>query len=180
MADEFGQDNVVGFRYGINLTKVNRTVTSEELVTKLYVEELENSAATDGWCSITTAVLNPSRENFLLDFTYFIDNGMISEETLQKEIFGSTGYYSVLRNLNNQYETLINTKFGYGDNSLVNRKLTLISEIQLEKSKLYAAQETLNEMNAKGETDGQSKYLDIVSPGMLIISMIYPGLLMMQ
>ena len=163
LADEFGQDNVVGFRYGINLTKVNRTVTSEELVTKLYVEELENSAATDGWCSITTAVLNPSRENFLLDFTYFIDNGMISEETLQKEIFGSTGYYSVLRNLNNQYETLINTKFGYGDNSLVNRKLTLISEIQLEKSKLYAAQETLNEMNAKGETDGQSKYLNIVS-----------------
>ena len=163
LADEFGQDNVVGFRYGINLTKVNRTVTSEELVTKLYVEELENSAATDGWCSITTAVLNPSRENFLLDFTYFIDNGMISEETLQKEIFGSTGYYSVLRNLNNQYETLINTKFGYGDNSLVNKKLTLISEIQLEKSKLYAAQETLNEMKAKGETDGQSKYLDIVS-----------------
>ena len=170
LTDNYGQENNIGFRYGVNLSKIARTVKSDELVTKLYVPEIENSAAADGYCSISEAKLNPSGENFLIDFSYFINKGMLDEETLYLDIYGvESGYYTVLKKLNEEYISIIKTQLGYGDNSLTNKKLKLVSDIQVEQARIYAATESIENIENGSGAGSKSEYEDIIKEANLNI-----------
>ena len=170
LTDNYGQENNIGFRYGINLSKIARTVKSDELVTKLYVPEIENSAAADGYCSISEAKLNPSGENFLIDFSYFINKGMLDEEALYLDIYGAeSGYYTVLKKLNEEYTSIIKTQLGYGDNSLTNKKLKLVSDIQVEQARIYAATESIENIENGSGAGSKSEYEDIIKEANLNI-----------
>lgn len=170
LSDNYGQENNIGFRYGVNLSKIARTVKSDELVTKLYVPEIENSAAADGYCSISEAKLNPSGENFLIDFSYFINKGMLDEEALYLDIYGvESGYYTVLKKLNKEYTSIIKTQLGYGDNSLTNKKLKLVSDIQVEQARIYAATESIENIENGSGAGSKSEYEDIIKEANLNI-----------
>ena len=170
LTDNYGQENNIGFRYGVNLSKIARTVKSDELVTKLYVPEIENSAAADGYCSISEAKLNPSGENFLIDFSYFINKGMLDEEALYLDIYGvESGYYTVLKKLNEEYTSIIKTQLGYGDNSLTNKKLKLVSDIQVEQARIYAATESIENIENGSGAGSKSEYEDIIKEANLNI-----------
>ena len=170
LTDNYGQENNIGFRYGVNLSKIARTVKSDELVTKLYVPEIENSAAADGYCSISEAKLNPSGENFLIDFSYFINKGMLDEEALYLDIYGvESGYYTVLKKLNEEYTSIIKTQLGYGDNSLTNKKLKLVSDIQVEQARIYAATESIENIENGSGARNKSEYEDIINEAKLNI-----------
>ena len=170
LTDNYGQENNIGFRYGVNLSKIARTVKSDELVTKLYVPEIENSAAADGYCSISEAKLNPSGENFLIDFSYFINKGMLDEEALYLDIYGvESGYYTVLKKLNEEYTSIIKTQLGYGDNSLTNKKLKLVSDIQVEQARIYAATESIENIKNGSGAGSKSEYEDIIKEANLNI-----------
>lgn len=170
LTDNYGQENNIGFRYGVNLSKIARTVKSDELVTKLYVPEIENSAAADGYCSISEAKLNPSGENFLIDFSYFINKGMLDEEALYLDIYGAeSGYYTVLKKLNEEYTSIIKTQLGYGDNSLTNKKLKLVSDIQVEQARIYAATESIENIENGSGAGNKSEYEDIIKEANLNI-----------
>lgn len=170
LTDNYGQENNIGFRYGVNLTKIARTVKSDELVTKLYVPEIENSAAADGYCSISEAKLNPSGENFLIDFSYFISKGMLDEEALYLDIYGvESGYYTVLKKLNEEYTSIIKTQLGYGDNSLTNKKLKLVSDIQVEQARIYAATESIENIENGSGAGSKNEYEDIIKEANLNI-----------
>lgn len=170
LTDNYGQENNIGFRYGVNLSKIARTVKSDELVTKLYVPEIENSAAADGYCSISEAKLNPSGENFLIDFSYFINKGMLDEEALYLDIYGvESGYYTVLKKLNEEYTSIIKTQLGYGDNSLTNKKLKLVSDIQVEQARVYAATESIENIENGSGAGSKSEYEDIIKEANLNI-----------
>lgn len=170
LTDNYGQENNIGFRYGVNLSKIARTVKSDELVTKLYVPEIENSAAADGYCSISEAKLNPSGENFLIDFSYFISKGMLDEEALYLDIYGiESGYYTVLKKLNEEYTSIIKTQLGYGDNSLTNKKLKLVSDIQVEQARIYAATESIENIENGSGAGSKSEYEDIIKEANLNI-----------
>lgn len=170
LTDNYGQENNIGFRYGVNLSKITRTVKSDELVTKLYVPEIENSAATDGYCSISEAKLNPSGENFLIDFSYFINKGMLDEDALYLDIYGvESGYYTVLKKLNEEYTSIIKTQLGYGDNSLTNKKLKLVSDIQVEQARIYAATESIENIENGSGAGSKSEYEDIIKEANLNI-----------
>ena len=170
LTDNYGQENNIGFRYGVNLSKIARTVKSDELVTKLYVPEIENSAAADGYCSISEAKLNPSGENFLIDFSYFINKGMLDEEALYLDIYGAeSGYYTVLKKLNEEYTSIIKTQLGYGDNSLTNKKLKLVSDIQVEQARIYAATESIENIENGSGAGSKSEYEDIIKEANLNI-----------
>lgn len=73
-----GKENPVGFKYGINLKDIQRTFESKQIVTKLIVKDNKNEFATNGFCSIARAGANPTGENYIYDFQYFFNRGLLS------------------------------------------------------------------------------------------------------
>jgi len=65
------QDNYAGFKYGINLKDNNRTLDSEQIVTKIIVKDNNCEYAENGFCSIARANDNPIKENFIYNFDYY-------------------------------------------------------------------------------------------------------------
>lgn len=108
-----GKDNYAGFKYGINLKSIQRTVESESIVTKLVVKDNSNEFGEGGFCSIARAKQNPSGENFILNFDYFVNQGLLDENAIKADLYltsegqGYIGYIPKLRNLNNTEDVLI-------------------------------------------------------------------------
>ena len=102
-----GKDNYAGFRYGINLKSIQRTVESEAIVSKLIVKDNSNEFATDGFCSIARASESNNGENFILDFSYYIQQGMMGQGELTQDLYANKdnpqkyiGYYTQLKRIN--------------------------------------------------------------------------------
>ena len=85
---EKGNTNAMGFRYEKNLSNTTRTIDSAAITTKLYVENVDSSYMKDGLCSIQTAIDNISRNSYILDFSYFIQMGMLDEDMVQRDLYG--------------------------------------------------------------------------------------------
>lgn len=108
---DVGETNYAGFRYGINLKSSKRTMDSKSFVSKLIVPDNVNEAADNGYCTISTAKANPSGENYILNFSYYINQGMMDGEYLHEFLYRPKdpektneddlqGYYHQLRALN--------------------------------------------------------------------------------
>jgi hypothetical protein len=69
---QLGQDNPVGFTYGINLKSIKRTLNSNGTISKIIVKDNANSFAKNGYCSIARALENPSGENAIYNFDYYV------------------------------------------------------------------------------------------------------------
>ena len=99
-----GKDNYAGFKYGINLKSIQRTLDSEAIANKLIVKNNSNEFADGGFCSISRADENPIKENFIYDFSYYTNQGLINFNELNNDLYieasGYIGYYSKLRTLN--------------------------------------------------------------------------------
>ena len=67
-----GKENQSGFKYGINLKNIKRTLNSDGAVSKMVVKNNSNQFAKNGFCSIARAKDNPTGENYLYDFSYYI------------------------------------------------------------------------------------------------------------
>lgn len=75
-----GRDNYAGFKYGINLNSIQRTIDSNEFVTKLIVDIVQSDLTDSGAVSIQNAISNPSKESYLLNFSYYLNKGLIKNE----------------------------------------------------------------------------------------------------
>ena len=106
-----GNKNDIGFRYGINLKAITRTIDSDGIVSKMIVKDNSNEYATDGFCSIARAVENPTGENFIFDFRYYINQGLLGfsevNNDLYSEVSGYIGYYKKLKRINSNREDWI-------------------------------------------------------------------------
>lgn len=104
---EFGKDNYAGFSYEINISGISRTIDSNSLATKMYVEVVDNENAENGICSIQTADNNLGKELFLINLDYYSQMGMIDRNKLLKDLYGTTsndlGYLTNLGRLNTLY-----------------------------------------------------------------------------
>ena len=114
-----GKDNYAGFKYGINLKSIRRTIDSEGIVSKLIVKNNSNEFGTDGFCSIARATESPNGENFLLDFSYYIQQGMLGLTEITNDLYfdsdnsqGYIGYYKELKRINTIRDTLIKEQSG--------------------------------------------------------------------
>lgn len=111
-----GKDNYSGFKYGVNLKSIQRTVDSEAIVSKMVVKNNSNEFAKDGFCSIARANENPCGDNFLLDFSYYIQQGMIGLAELTNDLYveanGYLGYYKKLREINDKRDSYIEEQSG--------------------------------------------------------------------
>ena len=123
-----GQDNYVGFRYGVNLKQITRQVNSNSIVTKLIVPDNTNEYANNGFCTIARAGSNETGEGYIYDFSYYINNGMIPRNefvamlynlndakgvdvgsTWSKEDTNHYGYYVRLSRINKKLDEVTNT-----------------------------------------------------------------------
>jgi hypothetical protein len=103
-----GDLNYAGFRYGVNLKSIKRTLDSKELVSRLIVKENTNEHAMDGFCTIQRAAENPIKENFILNFDYYVQHGMLRREEVSQDLYGlENGYYNKLAIINTNLEDLV-------------------------------------------------------------------------
>ena len=96
-----GKDNFAGFKYGINLDTIQRTIESDEFVSKLIVEQVENDAVEGGTVSIAAAPSNPSGESYILNMSYYLNQGLI--ENPQRYYVDYTNFIEQLKSINTQY-----------------------------------------------------------------------------
>ena len=109
--DYIKKKNYAGFKYGINLKNISRTIESEAIISKLVVKNNSNEFAVDGSCSIARSSENPSGENFLLDFSYYVQSGLIKQSTITNDLYLDNnqylGYYKKLKDINKERDKCI-------------------------------------------------------------------------
>lgn len=108
-SEKIGQQLSYGFTYGIDLNTIRRTQSSSELVTKTIVLANYNDNAPNGTCSIVDSEENYPRENFVLNFDYYVNHGLLDGEALNRDLYYSgagnnyIGYYTKLHKWNIEY-----------------------------------------------------------------------------
>lgn len=148
---EKGNVNQVGFRYGKNLKDITRTITSDSIVSKLYVLDVDSELSKTGVCSIKMAEDNPSKDSFIIDLSYYIKKGMLDGDEVEQDLYGITpangdipsGYLYQLGYYNKQYDDITNKIINLQDSSFteleanltVNYEAIITSQEQILKIK---------------------------------------------
>ena len=108
--NEVGEERGYGFVYGIDLQAINRSILSDNITSKVIVVPNTNEYAKNGVCEIAQSDFNESKENFILDFSYYISQGLLDSGTLNKDLYLNTtdsiGYYYWLKLWNSEYYAL--------------------------------------------------------------------------
>ena len=71
------KENFAGFHKNINLKSIERKQESDEIVTKMFVEDVENKYAENGFVTIRTARSNPWGENYYYNFKHYVDQHLM-------------------------------------------------------------------------------------------------------
>lgn len=125
---DLGQEVGVGFVYGIDLKSIQRTIQSDQIVTKTIVSPNANEHATNGFCTIARSEENYPRTNFILNFDYYITQGLLDGGELNKDLYLTTpdviGYYYNLNRLNKQYDEITDL-YTQKNNELTKQKALL-------------------------------------------------------
>ena len=122
LVENVGQETGIGFIYGIDLKTISRTIQSDQIVTKTIVTQNNNEFAEHGFCTIARAEENYPKTNFLLNFDYFISQGLLDGGEILKDLYdplidsrvtshyvssnSSIGYYYWLRKYNIEYDKI--------------------------------------------------------------------------
>lgn len=119
------------FDYGKNLNSIKRTVNSEQISTYIIVEDNEVQAAPSGVCSIRDAQNNPSMENTIINFDYYVERGLLNKNEVYKDLYGNPYYdknnlcyYWFMRNLNNKFK-LVNDEYNAAADQLMELKASV-------------------------------------------------------
>lgn len=118
--EEKGVQRDIGFVYGIDLQTIQRTIQSDNIVTRTIVNPNNNEFATYGSCNIVRADGNYSKSNSIFEFGYLTNSNLLDADALTSDLYSSSGYYTQLR-------------YWY---SIYDEKIERMSYLQLEKSKL--------------------------------------------
>lgn len=98
-----GDNRDIGFSYGLNLKGVKRNLVSDQIVTKLIVEQNNNELAENGFCTIVRAKDNKPKTNFIYDFSYYINQNILLESDIKEDFYGS----GLLRQIGTKNKTLL-------------------------------------------------------------------------
>lgn len=171
-----GKNNYAPFRYGVNLKDITRTFGSKNIVTKLIVKNNSNEHAQNKSCSISRAHSNPTGENYIYDFRYFHDRGMLDP----KEYIASL-YYEKNPLQGDNATTAQGPDLGNDTCNLqnyFNRVKKLNVEINEANQDLIAIESDLSELNA--EFAVQEGLRDAASQGLEEVKEKFYGLTQLQ
>ena len=139
--------NSAGFKYGINLKGIKRVVDSSSIVTKLIVKDNNQEYALNnsGSCTIKYAKSNPSGEYSILNFNYYINQGLLDYNQVLKDLYGTTNddlrYLPRLKIYNESIRA--NSEFL---SAYEFAKLQIQSEYDLYEASRQSAQDKANEL----------------------------------
>lgn len=92
-----GNNTGLSFIYGLDLKSIKRSIKSDQLTTKTYVLQNSNEFGENGFCAIGRSPNNYSGEDYILNFDYYVERGIIDAEQLTKDLYlpsgGYMGYY---------------------------------------------------------------------------------------
>ena len=141
-----GEDKGYGFVYGIDLKTIQRTVQSNQLVTKTIVQPNSNEFAEDGFCTISRAQDNVPKTNFIINLDYYIANGMLNGNVLAKDLYSTAvddlGYYIRLQELNTNYDSWLDLYQKLQNELLQQESLLIVYEDLVDST-----QDELNQVN---------------------------------
>lgn len=80
-----GEENWAGFKYGINLDTIERNINSDEVVTKLIVDQSQSDYVDEGFVSIASSSFNTSGESYILNFDYYYNQGLLNREEAETD-----------------------------------------------------------------------------------------------
>ena len=171
-----GKDNYAGFRYGINLKSIKRTLNSDQLVSKLIVAQNSNEYGKNGFCTIARAEDNVLKENFIYNFDHYIRNNLLNNSDIVKDLYSTEGlnYYNQIYEINKdkvannerlaELITAINnieanyTAFNEAKIAAEENIAQIINSINTQYSqKLTTANETIKYINAKKDASDSLK-----------------------
>lgn len=155
-----GEDSGISFEYGIDLRQISRTIASDQIATKVIVLDNSNEFAPNGFCSIARSSENYTGENFVLDFGYYVQQGLLNEEQLLRDLYSTSdnyiGYYYHLHQLNTRYKNNIET--------LTQKQIELArkkAELEVFKQYKVAAEQELEAVKAEIlSLLGQTEWVD--------------------
>ena len=105
---DVGKDIGFGFIYGIDLKSINRNIQSDQIVSKTLVLPNNNECAPGGFCAISSSEENYPGVDFILNFDYYISQGLLSSGTVNKDLYDSeSGYYTQLHKETTNYKERI-------------------------------------------------------------------------
>lgn len=143
---EKGVENKLGFRYEKNLSDISRTFDSKEIVTKLYVEDVDSELSKTGLCSIKTAEDNPSKDSYIIDFSYYTMRGLLDAAATEADLYGKDendmGYLKQLGYYNSEYDRLSNLIINLQDESYTE----LEANVEVNLTGIETAQKELNKI----------------------------------
>ena len=100
-----GKDIGFGFIYGIDLKSISRNIQSDQIVSKTLVLPNNNECAPGGFCAISSSEENYPGVDFILNFDYYISQGLLSSDTVNKDLYDSeNGYYTQLHKETTNYK----------------------------------------------------------------------------
>lgn len=100
-----GKDIGFGFIYGIDLKSISRNIQSDQIVSKTLVLPNNNECAPGGFCAISSSEENYPGVDFILNFDYYISQGLLSSGTVNKDLYDSeSGYYTQLHKETTNYK----------------------------------------------------------------------------
>lgn len=109
-----GKNNWNGFHYGTNLTSISRTINSEQVVSKIWVETTDSKSSESGIISIQDSEYNKLGEIFLYNFDYYVKIGEITKQQLLNDMYGTSssnlGFITKMQAENKKYKDA-NTKY---------------------------------------------------------------------
>lgn len=143
--DSIGEDKGYGFVYGIDLKTIQRTVQSNQLVTKTIVQPNSNEFGENGFCTISRAQDNVPKTNFIINLDYYIANGMLNGNILAKDLYSTAvddlGYYIRLQELNTKYDSWLDL-----ERKLQNELLQQESLLDVYENLVSSTQDELNQV----------------------------------
>lgn len=166
---EKGMENKLGFRYEKNLSNITREIDSDKIVTKLYVNDVDSEISKTGLCSIKTAEDNPTKDSFIIDFSYYLKKGILDEQKVEEDLWGISnqnntvcqGYLKQLGYYNTEYDKLSNKIINLQDASYNELKANLNVNLEGIDTSLQQIQKILKRMNSYisiGDLDSNKAY----------------------
>ena len=99
---DIGEDTGVSFVHGIDLKGIQRNTDTSEITTKTIVPPVVSEFAEHGFCAIARGHENYPKVNYILNFDYYVAQGLINREELLRDLYEEEGLnlYNKLRERN--------------------------------------------------------------------------------
>ena len=147
----------IDLTYPYNTNNITREMDSTDLVTKMYIQSVDDDLTDEGTVSITSVEANKMKEDYLLNFDYLYKIGSISNEQYE----AISEFEVEIRKLNDQFE-----KYSSIYNNRGNQLINLEAEIQHLKDSITEDREEIVNVNdiirAFGLSDGDDNAKTVV------------------